>query len=191
MSAINLLPWRERQRKRQGIQLGLQSGLILVMTMTVILLMQIHFGKILRQQEDRLDYLSSELNQLNKEIEQLQNIAQWWERRESQRQQVRSVREKSLLPYKILVTLAQSTSGSWYIQTMNGTGSHFFIEGFAVDPSVVYALMIQLEQDYSLSSLRLVELTALINPSQGVKFRLEMEMTLFSEPVLPGAKGHA
>jgi type IV pilus assembly protein PilN len=71
---VNLLPWRDMQRKEQDRQL-LSIGVFAWMLMgLVIFYAHLHVSGMIEDQNQRNKYLQSEINKLNKVIKEISNI---------------------------------------------------------------------------------------------------------------------
>ncbi len=62
MVRINLLPWREQARKAKRIRFGILLGIFLLFTLFIIICAHIYVDSLIAAQQERLDYLQSEID---------------------------------------------------------------------------------------------------------------------------------
>ncbi len=74
MANINLLPWREADRKRRQRDFGIMLVAGLVMAMTVSMLMYVHVDNLIKQQNRRNSYLEGEIAALNRKIKEIREL---------------------------------------------------------------------------------------------------------------------
>ena len=75
MAHINLLPWREEQRKEQQRQFLTILGLSAIMMGLIILAVHIQIAGTISNQEDRNRYLKSEIAKVEKQIKEIDSLA--------------------------------------------------------------------------------------------------------------------
>jgi type IV pilus assembly protein PilN len=74
MPRINLLPWREEQRKERKMAFMVAIGVSAVAAMLVTFAVYLMFSSMIDAQERRNDQLRAEIKKLDKQIEEINNL---------------------------------------------------------------------------------------------------------------------
>ncbi len=74
MARINLLPWREEQRKERQRQFTVVAGGSAFLAAVIVLYIHIHIDGMIGTQQARNDFLTQEIAQLDKKIGEIQNL---------------------------------------------------------------------------------------------------------------------
>jgi len=74
MPRINLLPWREAQRKERKLAFGVAMGGALVAACVTAFAAYLMFGSMIQAQVRRNDQLRAEIKQVDKQIEEINNL---------------------------------------------------------------------------------------------------------------------
>lgn len=74
MPRINLLPWREEQRKERKLRFTIALGAATLGAAALAFLTYLMFGSMIRAQQDRNELLRAEIRVLDKQIEEINNL---------------------------------------------------------------------------------------------------------------------
>lgn len=74
MARINLLPWREAERKRRQREFVVMAAAGLVATLIVAVGLRLHIEGLISSQENRNDFLQSEIGLLDKQIAEIRDL---------------------------------------------------------------------------------------------------------------------
>jgi type IV pilus assembly protein PilN len=74
MPRINLLPWREQQRKERKLALGVALGGAAVAAALVTLGANLFYNSLISAQEERNELLQAEIRELDKQIERINTL---------------------------------------------------------------------------------------------------------------------
>lgn len=74
MPRINLLPWREEQRRERKVQFGVAIGIAAVGALAVTAAAWLMLGSMISAQQARNDRLRGEIKTLDKQIEEINNL---------------------------------------------------------------------------------------------------------------------
>jgi len=74
MARINLLPWREAERRRRQRELAATAGAALVATLILGLAVHLHVEGLISNQESRNQFLQNEIKLLDKQIKEIQDL---------------------------------------------------------------------------------------------------------------------
>ena len=80
MPRINLLPWREEERKRRQYEFGVAMGGAVVAGIAVVMATMFAFGQMISAQQERNDRLTAEIAEIQKSIEEIDNLERQKER---------------------------------------------------------------------------------------------------------------
>ena len=80
MPSINLLPWREAERKRRQREFGVAMGGAVVAGVAVVMLTMLAFSQMISGQKARNDRLTAEIVELEKSIEEIDGLERQKER---------------------------------------------------------------------------------------------------------------
>lgn len=74
MARINLLPWREAERKRRQREFLFMMAAGVVVSLLAGLSLHMHMEQLIASQQARNDFLQNEINQLNRQIKEIQEL---------------------------------------------------------------------------------------------------------------------
>lgn len=74
MARINLLPWREAERKRRQRELVAMAATAMAATLIVALALRFHINELISSQEERNRFLQTEISLLDKQILEIQEL---------------------------------------------------------------------------------------------------------------------
>jgi len=74
MPRINLLPWREEQRKERKLAFGVAIGGATVMALVSMFAVYMMYGSMIEAQQRRNDKLASEIKTLDRQIEEINSL---------------------------------------------------------------------------------------------------------------------
>ena len=74
MARLNLLPWREAQRKERNQQFGVMMGAVAFAALAVMGAVHLYFEALIGHQKARNDFLTQEISVLDQRIKEIQDI---------------------------------------------------------------------------------------------------------------------
>lgn len=74
MSRINLLPWREQERKQKQQEFFISAGVVAAIAAVIIGLVHLYHVQLIDAQELRNDYLNNQIAVLDKKIKEIQQL---------------------------------------------------------------------------------------------------------------------
>jgi type IV pilus assembly protein PilN len=74
MPRINLLPWREEERKERKVAFAVAVGIAALAAVVVTFAIYLMFGSMIDAQERRNELLRAEIKRLDKQIEEINNL---------------------------------------------------------------------------------------------------------------------
>jgi len=152
---INLLPWRDIQRRKQHRQVLILCVLFWIVAAAVVAYGHFYTANLISQQQARNSYLSGQINKLDKKLLKIRNI-----RKQKQAlidrmdviQQLQGDRSRIVHMFDELV---RRLPKGIYFTRLEKQGEKLLIQGFAQSNARVSALMNQLEASPWLADAKL------------------------------------
>lgn len=76
MAHINLLPWREEQRRQKTVEFGALAGVVAIATALLVAAAWVHMGHIVDYHKARNQFLQNEIDILNTKLQQIKELEQ-------------------------------------------------------------------------------------------------------------------
>lgn len=178
MARINLLPWREEQRKERMKQFQTMAGLAAFLMLAIILLVHIRIGGFIDNQTSRNSYLQQEIKTLEKkiaEIKELENEKSNLLARMNIIQQLQSSRPQVVHVFDQMVSTIPT---GVYLTNIKNTGPIITLDGFAQSNARVSSYMRNVDDADWLTSPRLDVIETQNDKGQRIsKFTLVVKQT--------------
>jgi type IV pilus assembly protein PilN len=180
MPRINLLPWREEQRKiRQKAFLSLLGAGSIAGIVLVIVLSWLQ-GTRVDGQRDRNNYLRNEINRLNREIQKIEELETTREALLSRKEVIEDLQQNRTLMVHLFDQLVRTIPTGVRLTSVRQQGSQLTLRGLTQSPARVAAYMRELESgewltNPSLGSITVIEAT---EDSPGQRHTFSLEVTL-------------
>jgi len=138
---VNLLPWREMQRKEQDRQL-LSIGIFAWMLVgLMVFYAHLHVSGLIDDQNDRNKYLKTEIGKLNKTIKQISNIKKERKALVERMNVIYKLQADRTRMVHVLDELAQTLPEGIYFTSLRQKGKKLSLKGNAQSNARVSALM--------------------------------------------------
>jgi len=141
MPRINLLPWREQQRRERKlaffVSLGVAAGLAGVAAFAAYLLV----GQMIDAQDARNNRLASEIKFLDKQIEEINDLETQKERFISRMQVIETLQRSRPEAVHMFDELVKVMPDGTYLTSVKQTGNKLKLEGVAQSSTRVSTLM--------------------------------------------------
>ncbi|MEQ1666828.1 MAG: PilN domain-containing protein [Sulfuriferula sp.] len=158
MIRINLLPYREMQRAARLRHFSALLGVAVVAALGVIVLGYLVLDARINTQNQRNDYLKTEITKLDKDIAAIKELKQQTADLLSRKQVVESLQTNRASSVHLLDELARDLPEGIYLKAIKQTGNEINLQGFAQSSARVSTLMRNLDASPWLDSSRLVEI---------------------------------
>ena len=145
MPRINLLPWREADRKKRQRDFGVAMGGGMVAAIAVVLLTMFTFSQMIRSQEHRNKRLTDEIFELEKSIEEIDDLEAQKERLLARMEIIAELQESRPEIVHLFDELVRQLPAGVYLIGMKQTGARVEIRGIAQSSTRVSALMRQID----------------------------------------------
>lgn len=145
MPRINLLPWREEERKTRQRDFGIALGAAVVAAAGVVLLTMFAYSQMISGQEARNERLTNEITELNKSIEEINGLENQKERLLARMEIIDQLQKSRPEIVHLFDELVRQLPEGVYLSGMKQTGSTVGITGVAQSSTRVSALMRQVD----------------------------------------------
>ena len=145
MPRINLLPWREAERKKRQRDFGVALAGSVVAAIAGILLTMFVFSQMIENQESRNDRLTAEIVELQKDITEIDGLERQKERLLARMEIIEQLQQSRPEIVHLFDEMSRQMPEGVYLTGMKQTGSRVEIRGIAQSSTRVSALMRQID----------------------------------------------
>jgi type IV pilus assembly protein PilN len=146
MPRINLLPWREEERKRRQREFGVAIVGAVVAGAAVVILTIFAYGHMIDGQKQRNDRLKTEIAELEKSIEEIDGLERQKERLLARMEIIDQLQKSRPEIVHLFDEVARRLPEGVYLTGMKQTGSRVEVTGVAQSSTRVSALMREIDQ---------------------------------------------
>ncbi|RYZ58855.1 MAG: pilus assembly protein PilN [Proteobacteria bacterium] len=194
MPRINLLPWREQQRKERKLAftVGIVGGLIAAGVVAFI--GNLYFGSLIDAQVARNNRLKSEITQLDRQIEEINSLEAQKQKFLARMQIIEKLQRSRPEIVHVFDTFVNTVPDGTYLTGLTQTGTRFKIQGVAQSSTRVSAFMRNLDASQWLKNSELEVIEGKKENQLGSDFTLYAQQVSSAEDEpkpAPGAKGSA
>jgi type IV pilus assembly protein PilN len=145
MPAINLLPWREADRRKRQRDFGVATGGAVVAGIAVIMLTMLAYSQMVSTQQSRNTRLTDEIAVLEKDIQEIDALERQKERLLARMEIIEQLQKSRPEIVHLFDELSRQLPEGVYLTGMKQTGSRVEIRGVAQSSTRVSALMRQID----------------------------------------------
>jgi type IV pilus assembly protein PilN len=145
MPRINLLPWREAERKKRQRDFGIALAAGVVAAVAGILLTMFVFSQMIDNQQARNDRLTAEIFELQKDITEIDGLERQKERLLARMEIIEQLQQSRPEIVHLFDEISRQMPDGVYLTGMKQTGSRVEIRGIAQSSTRVSALMRQID----------------------------------------------
>ncbi|MEJ2127968.1 MAG: PilN domain-containing protein [Woeseiaceae bacterium] len=145
MPRINLLPWREEERKKRQRDFGVALAGGVVAAVAVVLLTMLAFNQMISNQESRNQRLENEIAELQKSITEIDGLERQKERLLARMEIIEELQKSRPEIVHLFDEVARQMPEGVYLTGMKQTGSRVEVRGIAQSSTRVSALMRQVD----------------------------------------------
>ena len=173
MPRINLLPWREAERKRKRQEFFLSLGAAVATAALVTLLGHWQISASIKHQQDRNDLLTREIAALDKQIEEINGLDAQKRRLLARMEIIETLQRSRPEIVHVFDELVRVLPEGVYLTSLKQTGSRIEMRGVAQSSTRVSTFMRNIDSSEWLSdpSLQVVE-TKSRDAGRGASFTL-------------------
>jgi type IV pilus assembly protein PilN len=151
MPRINLLPWREEERRTRQREFGVAAGGAVIGGVAVTMLTMLVFASMINTQELRNERLENEIETLQKDIEKIDNLERDKENLLARMDIIDQLQKSRPEVVHLFDEMVRQLPEGVYLTGMKQTGSRIEIRGVAQSSTRVSALMRQIDSSEWLS----------------------------------------
>ena len=145
MPRINLLPWREEERRTRQREFGVASGGAVISGVAVIMLTMLVYSSMINSQNLRNDRLNTEISKLDESIKEIDGLEREKERLLARMDIIDQLQKSRPEVVHLFDELVRQLPEGVYLTGMKQTGSRIEIRGVAQSSTRVSALMRQID----------------------------------------------
>jgi len=145
MPSINLLPWREAERKKRQRDFGVATGAAVVAGIAVVVATIFAYSQMISGQEARNQRLTDEIVELEKSISEIDGLERQKERLLARMEIIEELQKSRPEIVHLFDELVRQLPEGVYLTGMKQTGSRVEVRGVAQSSTRVSALMRQID----------------------------------------------
>jgi type IV pilus assembly protein PilN len=145
MPSINLLPWREAERKKRQRDFGVAMGGAVIVGIALVMLTMFAYSQMISAQESRNTRLANEIAELEKSITEIDNLERQKERLIARMEIIEQLQKSRPEIVHLFDELVRQLPEGVYLTGIKQTGSRVEIRGVAQSSTRVSALMRQID----------------------------------------------
>ena len=141
MPRINLLPWREAERKRKRQEFGVGALGALMLAAVVYLVVNWQMQSAIDEQTSRNDYLNGQIKELDKQIAEILDLEQQKARLQARIQVIEQLELSRPEIVHVFDQLVRTTPDGIYLTSVKQTDRKIELKGFAQSSTRVASYM--------------------------------------------------
>lgn len=145
MPSINLLPWREAERKKRQRDFGVATGGAAVAGIAVVMVTFFAYSQMISSQLDRNARLQAEITELEKSITEIDGLEQQKERLLARMEIIEQLQKSRPEIVHLFDEIVRQLPEGVYLTGLSQTGARVEIRGVAQSSTRVSALMRQID----------------------------------------------
>jgi type IV pilus assembly protein PilN len=145
MPSINLLPWREAERKKRQRDFGVATGGAIVAAIAVVVGTIFTYSQMISNQEGRNQRLTDEIVELEKSITEIDGLERQKERLLARMEIIEELQKSRPEIVHLFDELVRQLPEGVYLTGMKQTGNKVEVRGVAQSSTRVSALMRQID----------------------------------------------
>jgi type IV pilus assembly protein PilN len=145
MPRINLLPWREEERKRRQRDFGMALGGAVLAGVAVVMLTVVAYSQMISGQEQRNARLTEEITVLQRSIEEIDGLERQKERLLARMEIIDQLQKSRPEIVHLFDEMVRQLPEGVYLTSFKQNGSRLEIRGVAQSSTRVSALMRQID----------------------------------------------
>ena len=146
MAKINLLPWRQEQRKEQQRQFFTIMGLMVVLVAVGILAVHLQYARLIGVQNSRNDYLRKHIAEVEKQIAEINELASKKERLLARMEIIQQLQRNRPEIVRLFDELVRVMPDGVYLSSLKQQNTSLIMTGVAQSNARVSALMRNIDQ---------------------------------------------
>ncbi|MGE0115663.1 MAG: PilN domain-containing protein [Steroidobacteraceae bacterium] len=141
MPRINLLPWREVERKRKRQEFAVAAGAAVLLAVLTGFVLRWQYGSIIDNQNERNQYLKDEIAQVDKQIVEILDLEQQKQRLQARIQVIEQLQRSRPEVVHLFDQMVRLLPDGVYLTSIKQTDRRIQIKGVAESSTRVSAFM--------------------------------------------------
>lgn len=141
MPRINLLPWREQQRKERKLALGVALGAAALAAALSTLGVNLFYGSLISSQDERNERLKAEIRELDKQIEKINTLEQQKQNFIARMQIIEKLQRSRPEVVHLFDEIVRTIPDGTYLTALEQNGNRLKIQGVAQSSTRVSSFM--------------------------------------------------
>ena len=141
MPRINLLPWREVERKRKRQEFAVAAGAALLLALLVGFVLRWQYGMIIDNQNERNEYLKQQIAEVDKQIVEILDLEQQKQRLQARIQVIEQLQRSRPEVVHLFDQMVRLLPDGVYLTSIKQTDRKIQIKGVAESSTRVSAFM--------------------------------------------------
>jgi type IV pilus assembly protein PilN len=188
MARINLLPWREAERKRRKREFAVMGVIALGLTAVAALLVHLQIESWIGDQETRNRFLTEQISQLDRQIKEIKALEETKANLLARMNIIQQLQESRPEVVHLFDELVSTIPEGVFLTKLEQTGRNVVLEGRAQSNARVSAFMRNVEGSGWLGNPRLLLIEHKDKTGTGLShFRLSFDQ-IKAKPNEPGAE---
>lgn len=176
MARINLLPWREAERRRRKRELGVAAALALGLSAIAALLVHLQVESWIAAQESRNQYLTDRIAQLDLQIKEIKTLEETKSKLLARMEIIQQLQKSRPEVVRLFDELVNAIPEGVFVTKVEQTGRTVVLEGRAQSNARVSAFMRNIEGSAWIGTPRLLLIENKDKTGTGLShFRLSFE----------------
>jgi len=146
MPRINLLPWREEERKRRQREFGVALAGGIVAAVAAVLATMFFYSQMIDNQQARNQRLTAEIKELEKSIEEIDGLERQKERLLARMEIIEQLQKSRPEIVHLFDEVARQLPEGVYLTGLKQTGARVEVRGVAQSSTRVSALMRRVDE---------------------------------------------
>ena len=182
MPRINLLPWREEDRKRRQREFMVAMAGSFVAGLVVVVITMFTFSAMISNQQDRNKRLENEIAELEKSIEEIDGLERQKERLLARMEIIEELQRSRPQIVHLFDEITRQLPEGVYLSGMKQTGAAVEVKGIAQSSTRVSALMRQVDSSEWLTDPNVIKVeTTEEGPARQAEFVVTLKQIQESE----------
>lgn len=145
MAKINLLPWRQEQRKQRQQEFIAILIAVAGLAVGIVLFSHVALSKQVSDQEERNQYIKSEISRLDNQIKEIDVLQKRRDELLSRMKVIQDLQGRRPVIVRVFDELVRVIPDGVYLKTLERTGDTFKMSGIAESANQVSSLMRNLD----------------------------------------------
>lgn len=155
MAKINLLPWRQEQRKEQQRQFLTIMGLMVILVVVGVVAVHLQYAGMISKQNSRNDYLRKHITEVEKQIKEIDELASKKERLLARMEIIQQLQRNRPEIVRLFDELVRVMPEGVHLTSLKQQGRGLQMVGIAQSNARVSAMMRNIDQSEWLTGPKL------------------------------------